>query len=494
MRPALRASILALLPTLLIAQAPVPAPAAAPAGAPAVQAPTARPPQLPAGVPGQLMKTIAEQGKQLADLQELVDTIGPRLTGSERMRKAHAWAQTKLTQMGAANVHEEAWEFGLSWTRGVDHARLLTHNQMPLLIAHNAFTPGIDKPTVGEVMEPADFRMETLQGLKGQLKGKILLRSMGARPAPGTPRPTGMPAMRDQEAIAQFLKDEGVLAVFTMSNKNYGLLTTGGRAVKEASKASVPTATLTQEGFKQLQRLIARKEPVKVELQLGGKLGKTPVKDYNVIGEIRGSEKPEEVVIIGAHMDSWDLSTGTNDNGTGTCASLEALRAILASGAKPKRTIRVVLFSGEEQGLLGSKAYADAHKAELDKVQAVIVDDMGTGRIRGWALQGREDVKAAMAGVISPMNDFDLREVSLARMGSTDHASFLPFGVPAFSAQQEAEDYFTHTHHSHVDAFERVKPEAFLQGTQALAVTAWELANLDQLLPHKVLEASQERR
>ncbi|HJV89824.1 MAG TPA: M20/M25/M40 family metallo-hydrolase [Holophagaceae bacterium] len=488
MRPSLRASLLALLPTLLVAQQPAP-PAAAPAP---LAAP--KPPTYPAGVPGQLMRAIAEQGHQLADLQELVDTIGPRLTGSERMRKAHAWAQGKLTQMGAANVHEEAWEFGLPWTRGVDHARLLTHNQMPLMIAHNAFTPGIEKPTVGEVMEPADFRMETLQGLKGQLKGKILLRSMGVRPAPGAPRPTGMPNMRDQEAIAQFLKDEGVLAIFTMSNKNYGLLTTGGRAVKEPTKASVPTATLTQEGFKQLQRLIARKEPVKVELQLGGKLGKAPVKDYNVIGELRGSEKPEEVVIIGAHMDSWDLSTGTNDNGTGTCASLEALRALIASGAKPKRTIRVVLFSGEEQGLLGSKAYAEAHKAELDKVQAVIVDDMGTGRIRGWALQGREDVKAAVAAAISPMNDFGLREVSLVRMGSTDHASFLPFGVPAFSAQQDAEDYMTHTHHSHVDSFERVQPEALMQGAQALAVTAWELANLDRLLPHKAPEPAPERR
>lgn len=484
MRPALRASILALLPTLLIGQTPAPTPA------PTATAP--KPPQFPAGVPGQLMKLIAEQGQQVANLQELVDTIGPRLTGSERMRRAHGWAQAKLTQMGAQNVHEEAWDFGFAWTRGVDQARLLTHNQMPLMIAHNAFTPGFDKPMVGEVMEPADFKLATLQALKGQLKGRILLRTMGARPAPGAPRPAGMPNPQEQDTLNQFLKEEGVLAVLTMSNKQYGLLTTGGRTFKEIGKAPVPAATLTQEGFKQLQRLLARKEPVKLELSLGGKLSKTPVKDYNVVGEIRGSEKPDEVVIIGAHMDSWDLSTGANDNGTGTCASLEALRAILASGAKPKRTIRVVLFSGEEQGLLGSKAYAKAHKDELDKVQAVIVNDMGTGRIRGWALQGREDVKAAMAGVISPMNDFGLREVSLARMGSTDHASFLPYGVPAFSAQQDAEDYFSHTHHSHVDSFERVQPEALLQGTQALAVTAWELANLEQRLPHKAPEAPRE--
>ncbi len=443
------------------------------------------------------MKRIAEQGQQLANLQELVDTIGPRLTGSERMRQAHRWAQAKLTQMGATNVHEEAWDFGLPWVRGVDQARLLTHNQMPLMIAHNPFSPGIEKPTVGEVMEPADFRLETLQALKGQLKGKILLRTMGPRPAPGAPgapRQGGMPPQRDIDALNQFLKDEGVVAVFGMSNKQYGLLTTGGRRVQDPKAPLVPSATLTQEGFKQLQRLLARKEPVRVELQLGGKLGKAPVQDYNVVGEIRGNELPEEVVIIGAHMDSWDLSTGTNDNGTGTCASLEALRAIIASGAKPKRTIRVVLFSGEEQGLLGSRAYAEAHKAELGKVQAVIVDDMGTGRIRGWALQGREDIKGAVAAAIAPMNDFGLREISLARMGATDHASFLPFGVPAFSAVQDAEDYNTHTHHSHVDSFERVQPEALLQGTQALAVTAWELANLDAKLPQKAPEPREGQR
>ncbi len=483
MRPTLRASVLALLPTLLLGQAPAPSPAPTATAAP-------RPPQYPEGVPGQVMKALAEQGQQLANLQELCDTIGPRLTGSERLRKAQAWAAAKLRQMGAVNVHEEAYDFGLAWTRGEARARLLTHNEMPLLVAQQAFTPGLDKPVQGEVMEPADFRMETLQGLKGQLKGKILLRGMGARPIPGAPRPAGRPNPKAQDAVTQFLKDEGVVAILTMSNKQYGLLTTGGGAGRDPKRPALPGATLTQEGFKQLQRLLARKEPVRLELALGGKFSKAPVQAFNVVGEVLGSEKSDEVVILGAHLDSWDLGTGATDNGTGSVAAMEALRALLATGAKPKRTIRVVLFSGEEQGLLGSKAYAEAHKSELAKVQAVLVDDMGTGRIRGWTLQGREDVKAAMAGVIAPMNDFGLRELSLARMGATDHASFLPFGVPAFSAQQDAEDYFTHTHHSHADAFERVQPEALLQGTQALAVTAWELANLDRRLPHKAAEVS----
>jgi len=475
MRPTLRAPFLALLPALLIGQVPPP-PASAPAAA--------KPPQHPEGVPGQLTRAIAEKGRHLADLQELCDTIGPRMTGSDRLRRAQAWASAKLTAMGAVNVHEEAYGFGHAWTRGEERARLLTHNQVPLMIAQQAFTPGFDKPVQGEVMEPGDFKLETLQALKGQLKGKILLRGMTPRPAPGPPRPDP----KAQDALTQFLKDEGVLAVLTMSNKAYGLLTTGGGPGREPGRPSIPGGTLTQEGFKQLQRLLARKEPVRLELMLGGKLSKAPVNDYNVVGELKGSEKPEEVVILGAHLDSWDLGTGATDNGTGSVAALEALRALIALPVKPKRTIRVVLFSGEEQGLLGSKAYAEAHKPEMDRIQAVLVDDMGTGRIRGWALQGREDLRAPLAAAISPMNDLGLRELPLTRVGATDHASFLPFGVPAFSAFQEAEDYHTHTHHSHVDTLERVQPEALTQGAQALAVTAWELANAPALA-HKAPEA-----
>ena len=474
MRPLLRASLLAVLPTLLLAQAP----------------PAPRPAPLPEGVPGQLMKALAEQGTALADLQELCDTIGPRMTGSDRLRKAQAWAIAKLTALGAVNVHQEPYAFGHAWTRGEERARLLTHNQLPLMIAQQAFTPGFDRPVQGEVLEPADFKLETLQALKGQLKGKILLRATPPRPPAGAPRPErmGRPDPKEQDALTQFLKDEGVLAVLTMSNKAYGLLTTGGGAGREPGRPALPGGILTQEGFRQLQRLLARKEPVRLELMLGGRLSKAPVLDFNVVGEVKGAERPDEVVILGAHLDSWDLGTGATDNGTGSVAALGALRALAALPVKPKRTIRVVLFSGEEQGLLGSKAYAEAHKAELDKVQAVLVDDMGTGRIRGWALQGREDLRAPMAAALAPMNDFGLRELPLTRIGATDHASFLPFGVPAFSAVQDPEDYNSHTHHSHVDTFERVQPEALLQGAQALAVTAWELAN-GPALPHRAPDA-----
>ena len=477
MRPTLRASLLAVLPTLLLAQAP--------------PAPAPRPAPLPEGAPGQLMKAIAEQGQHLVNLQELCDTIGPRMTGSERMRKAQAWATAKLTALGAVNVHQESYAFGHAWTRGEARATLLTHNQLPLMIAQQAFTPGFDKPAQGEVMEPADFKLETLRALEGQLKGKILLRATPPRPPAGAPRPTermGRPDPKEQDAITQFLKDEGVLAVLTMSNKAYGLLTTGGGAGREPGRPALPGGTLTQEGYRQLQRLLARKEPVRLELLLSGKLSKAPVLDYNVVGELKGSEQPDEVVILGAHLDSWDLGTGATDNGTGSVAVLEALRALAALPVKPKRTIRVVLFSGEEQGLLGSKAYAETHKAELAKVQAVLVDDMGTGRIRGWALQGREDLRGPMAAAIAPMNDVGLRELPLTRIGATDHASFLPAGVPAFSAVQDAEDYNSHTHHSHVDTFERVQPEALTEGAQALAVTAWELAN-GPALPHRAPES-----
>ncbi len=289
---------------------PSPSPAQIPAQVPAQVPASTPPPKFPAGTPGVLMKAIEEQGHQLANLQELCDTIGPRMTGSERLRRAQAWAAAKLRDYGIQDVHEEAYAFGLAWTRGEERARILTHNQIPLQVAHQAFTPGFERPVQGEVLEIADFRLEAMQALKGQLKGKFLLRSAPPRPAADAPRPAAnashaagdapRPARRgpdpkEQDALNAFLKEEGVLAVLAMSNKPYGLLITGGGAGRDPKRPVLPGATLTQEGFHQLQRLLARKEPVRLELMLGGRLSKAPVEAHNVVAELRGPEKPDEV-------------------------------------------------------------------------------------------------------------------------------------------------------------------------------------------------------
>jgi Zn-dependent M28 family amino/carboxypeptidase len=211
-------------------------------------------------------------------------------------------------------------------------------------------------------------------------------------------------------------------------------------------------------------------------------IGTKPVEQYNTIGELRGSEKPEEVVILGAHLDSWDLGTGVTDNGAGSMVVLEAARAIAQSGVKPKRTIRFILFSGEEQGLLGSRAYAAAHAAEADRIQAVLLLDNGTGRITGQALQGRDELEQLWKDLLAPVAALGATNVRKANKGGTDHLAFIPYGVPGFNFDQETRGY-NHTHHSQVDTYDHAVPGDLMQASAVMAVTAVGLANLDVLLP-----------
>ena len=236
-----------------------------------------------------------------------------------------------------------------------------------------------------------------------------------------------------------------------------------------------------------LLRQVARQEPVRLELSLGGSFSAKPVQAHNVVAEIKGTDKANEVVIVGGHLDSWDLGTGATDNATGSAVCLEVLRALQATGLKPRRTLRIILWSGEEQGLLGSRAYVEAHKAELDAIQAVIVHDMGTGMVKGFELQGRENCRGLMAQAIAPLNDLGVRELPLRTMNGTDHASYDRAGVPAFAAIQEPVDYFDGTHHSQMDFPDHLRPDQLIQGAQAMAVTAWELLNMEGRLPHGIV-------
>ena len=234
-----------------------------------------------------------------------------------------------------------------------------------------------------------------------------------------------------------------------------------------------------------LERLVQRGQHPVVEVQIAGTLSKEPVQARNVVAEIKGSEWPDQVVIVGGHLDSWDLGTGATDNGTGAMASMEVLRAIQALGLKPKRTLRVVLFSGEEEGLLGSKAYAKAHPAEASNLQAVLVDDMGTGRILGWPDMGQEIWRAPLALAMAPANNIGCREIgAFTQPGDTDHWPFFQLGVPAFAAIQDPVDYMKITHHSQADTFTHVIPVDLIQGAQAMAATAWEFLNSPERVPH----------
>jgi Zn-dependent M28 family amino/carboxypeptidase len=246
--------------------------------------------------------------------------------------------------------------------------------------------------------------------------------------------------------------------------------------------APLPNLVIAHEDYTLLERQLLAGVIPRLEGRVENAIGRAPVEQWNTVAEIRGAERPGQVVILGAHLDSWDLGTGTTDNGTGSMVVLEAARTLAQSGLKPKRTIRFILFSGEEQGLLGSRAYAAAHAADADSIQAVLVLDNGTGAIRGQALQGRSDLEGLWRSLLSPVASLGADSVRNATKSGTDHLSFLPYGVPGFNFDQLPRGYF-HTHHSQSDTYDKAVPDDLKQAAAVMAVTAYELANLPDLLP-----------
>jgi hypothetical protein len=427
-----------------------------------------------------IIPEIAEHQQAVRNVEYLSDVIGPRLTTSPQITHAHAWAESTLTAMGAVNVHQEGYEFGRSWTRGQATARLLTQNGKSLELAAAGWSAPTKGTVRGDFMVVGGKTGADLAKFFGRFKGKVV--TFGEMPPLGADS-TEYFALRVK--LAEAMRDEGALAFLANAGKNEGMVLTGGPVWRLGTwTPQIPFAFVAQKDYLQLRRSVDRGERVSMELNLPSTTSSKPVQQYNTIGELRGSELPDEVVIIGGHIDSWDLGTGATDNGTGVAAVMEALRGIKAAGLTPRRTIRVVLFSGEEEGHWGSKAYVEAHKAELDKLQGVLILDLGTGKVRGWALQGREDSRRLMASAIAPLNDLGVNELPLERSGDSDHASFTDAGVPAFFAIQDALDYFSVTHHSQFDTFDRVKPDQLTQAATAVAVTAWELANMRERLPH----------
>jgi Zn-dependent M28 family amino/carboxypeptidase len=227
--------------------------------------------------------------------------------------------------------------------------------------------------------------------------------------------------------------------------------------------------------------------PVQVEVNFEGKLSGKPAEVYNTVAEIPGSEKPDEVVIIGAHLDSWDLGTGATDNGTGSMAVLAAARALQKLGVKPKRTIRFVLFTGEEQGLVGSRAYVKAHQAELGKISGVLVHDSGTGKVFTVGLMGNYAARETIDHALYPLGrakEVGLAEPTLRTEGGSDHVPFDEAGVPGFWCVQDPADY-DKAHHSQADTIERVRWDDLTEGAQVLAVFAYNVAELPEMLPRK---------
>ncbi|MEJ7811648.1 MAG: M20/M25/M40 family metallo-hydrolase [Gemmatimonadaceae bacterium] len=442
-----------------------------------------------------------------ADLMYLTDVIGPRLTGSAGMRRANDWTARKFREYRMDSAWLEPWKFGPSWERGPMTLTLVSPHRRQLQGASWAWAPGTNGVLAGDVVymdarTTAEFR----QRFAGKLRGKWAM--LGA-PAPiwnpdgpamtaadaarrdsivrAVSAPPTDPAEQEFRQMRRALAAaEGIAGNIRDAAKEHALLNMSG---SPAAVSTMPDIVVPHETYTQFYRLLQAGETVRIEADIRNTLGRDSVMQYNTIAEIRGSERSGEVVLLGAHLDSWDLGTGTSDNATGSIAVLEAARILRGAGVKPKRTIRFALFSGEEEGLYGSQMYADAHRGEMGNVQAVMVLDNGTGRVRGVALQGRDEMRDLWRALFAPIAELGPFVVRSGNKGGTDHLSFVPFGVPTFNFDQESRGY-DHTHHSQSDTFDHAVLDDLRQAATVMAATAYGLANLPELLPRRTRRAA----
>ncbi|MCZ2340604.1 MAG: M20/M25/M40 family metallo-hydrolase [Bacteroidales bacterium] len=457
----------------------------------------------------------------MKNLQYLSDVIGPRLTGSRNLEQANHWAAQRMRSYGLENVRLEPWELPIGWERISAHARLVEpNNGRTLLLAAAGWSPGTNGTVTGPIVVLKARTTAELAQYKGKLKGVIVLRGEPTTIAPvtdltygpprssasasaSTPKTGNAPAKLPQPSLTElrafrrelsdFLKAEGALALFIDAAKPHGLLITTGSwrtGDRGTPQEPMPTLYVAHEHYRLLYRLATAPEgtPPRVELTVVNRFQPGPITVYNTVGEIRGSEKPDEYVVLGAHLDSWDLASGTTDNGTGSCVVLEVARALAQltrAGFRPKRTIRFVLFSGEEQGLHGSKQYVKRHQDEMPRTSAALVHDTGTGQVQGLNLQGRAAVRAVLTPELRILSTIPgWKGLELTSMGGTDHLSFEAAGVPGFACKQDMDEYRL-THHTQSDTFDKAKEPNLIQGAQVLALTVLRIANLPELLPRE---------
>jgi len=294
-----------------------------------------------------------------------------------------------------------------------------------------------------------------------------------------------------RQQITEMAQKEGAACLLTDSGKPHGLLNMTGswRGTDRAdANEPLPGVFITHDHYAMLYRLATRKDapPPQVEVEIISKTIPGPVTVFNTVGEIKGTEKPDEFIVVGAHLDSWDLGQGTTDNGTGSSVVLESARALGAlakKGIRPKRTIRFVLFTGEEQGLHGSKEYVKRHKDEMAKTSMALVHDTGTGRVTEIPLQGFDEAKPVLEKELAILKDLKV-EVVVGTQGGTDHLSFASAGVPGFAFHQDPAEYYL-THHTQSDTLDKARWDDLIQGSQVMAITAMRVANLPEMLPRK---------
>jgi carboxypeptidase Q len=471
--------------------------------------------------------------KVMETLSYLTDVHGPRLTNSPLMHQAAGWAQQQLKTWGLANVHTEKWgPFGRGWVNEHTSIRLDAPQPFVMLGYPKAWTPGTAGEVSGDAVVVAIEKDEDFGKYKGTLKDKFVLQSPTRDIAPFFESPTrrytesGLDELsREQIGPARrfppggfgggataafrkkrlaFYKEEGVLAVVEMSagsRGDNGTVIAQGPAPGDGDRTvdgqmPVPNVVLAAEHYGRLLRVLDKKVPVRLTMNVRNTFVDTSLDVYNVIAEIRGTDKADEVVMIGAHFDSWHTGTGATDNAVSSAVMMEAMRILQATGLKPRRTIRMALWTGEEQGLLGSRAYVKEHfadptdmklKPEHGKLSVYLNMDNGGGTFRGVYLQGNEAAAPVFEAWMKPFHNIGMNTLTIRNTGGTDHQAFDAVGLPGFQFIQDPLEYSARTHHTNLDLYERAVPQDLMQNAIVVATFAYQAATRDALFPRKVL-------
>lgn len=403
------------------------------------------------------------------NLRRLTDEIGGRVSGSPEAARAVAWGAAAFRDAGV-DVHTEKYTIPATWSEGATHFEVLSPAPFPVHLVSVAWTAGT--PAKG-VEAPVIFAGEGTQAdfarIGPSAKGAIVLVHSGIL---RTWDDLFQEYMNAPGIIAR-AKTAGAAAILWTSTRERMLLYRHINSMT-GNIEEFPQAIVAREDALRLENFLSAGKAVRARLEIPNRVG-GPVEQENVVAEIRGREKPDEWVLLGAHLDSWELGTGALDNGCNAAMVIEAARDILRSGVKPRRSIRFVLFTGEEQGMLGSWAYARAHRAELDRARAVIVFDMGIGRVSGYMLGGRRDIEAGVREALKPLESWGVTQHVMDAPLGTDNFDFLVEGVPTLIANQEEANYILN-YHAASDTFDKVDILQLKINTAIAAVTAFGVA------------------
>ena len=482
----------------------------------------------------------------------LTDVHGPRLTGSDNTRKAGEWAVAQMKEWGLQNVALEPWAdkntgFPYGWSNDKFYMAAVAPQAFPIPGTPTAWTPGTNGLVRGEVTLVTETAQEDLQKYAGKLKGKWILvqappdvpafwapqatrqtaeglaqMELAAAPGPefGVASPNGgRGQFGGRGGFAQggfdrnaWFRSEGAAGLLSTTPRGHGVYVIGGGDRTTDGSNALPRITIPAEQYGRLARMVAKNVPVTIEADIRNTYTPNPPM-FNVVGEIRGTDKADEVVMLGAHFDSWHASTGATDNAAGSAAMMEAMRILKQSGVTLRRTVRIGLWTGEEQGLIGSRDYVRAHfggcndpapapgqrgaggrggcqsgytlKPEQAKFAGYFNIDNGTGAIRGVYLQQNDAVAPIFREWMEPFRAIGMTSLTIRNTGGTDHQSFDAIGLPGFQFIQDEVEYDTLTHHTNLDSYERLQPTDMMRNATIAAAFAYLTANREEKLPRK---------